>query len=277
MMDGMKVEYRDPIDVYPKYCLDKDLPHYMQPITMQVDQAALDQWLTVHHAQANYTRLLRYYLSSTVLGLKQDDVLLDVGSGDAVYASLVGDRVSRVVLNDLALEQHGLPSHVTVAEQNVFELDIASYNINKIVVGHAFEHFRGDDDIRLIRFISRALPVGGICCIEPVFMGHAYLEVYSYPTDEHYDVRATPIVTKESKFPGRRDHHMGFARIYDAQAFHERVIQTAEAEGLECQLITFKLGEDYLPDMEKYAFKRKQVNYPLRAFRMTKRKEGIHR
>lgn len=188
---------RDPIDIYPEYCLDDELHGLINSISVQVDQSALDQWLITYHDKANYTRLLRYFLSSTLLDLNQKDVILDVGSGDSIFASIIGDKVQKVILNDLSIEQGSIPSNVILAQQNIFSLDFAVYGITKITVGHAFEHFRGNDDIKLIELICKALPEGGRACIEPLFIGKRYLEVYSYPTNEQYDPRATPIITRE--------------------------------------------------------------------------------
>lgn len=261
---------KDPIDIYPRCCLDYELSGTLEPVTVQVDNFLLEAWLEKYKETANYTRLLRYYLSSLLLDLNEEDTVFDVGSGDMVYASIIGDRVKRVILNDISIAAEARPENVLMAEQNIFEVDFSKYNINKIVVGHTIEHFRGNNDIKIIELLGKVLPKKGVCCIEPIFLGACYLEVFSYDTDEYYDPRAKQISTKDSKFPGRKDRNMGFARIYDSQALNERIIKVAKESGLDCKLITFKINGDYLPDMDKYVFKRKNINYPLRAMVLTK-------
>ena len=70
------------------------------------------------------------------------------------------------------------------------------------------------------------------------------------------------IITKTSMFPGKVEENLGFARIYDIQSFERRIKQIAKKCGLKITIYSFKSNDKYLPDMIKYKFKRKEINYP---------------
>ncbi|AYY25057.1 methyltransferase type 11 [Bacillus cereus] len=260
----------DPIDVYPKSLLDHELPDFLNKETIHIDENHLENWLINYKEKANYTRLLRYYLSTKVLDLTSRDIVLDVGGGDNIYASIIGESVNKVVVNDINISSKVNSLNTIYLEKDIFQVDFKKHNINKIVVGHALEHFRGDADIKLMELICKTLPPNGKCCIEPLFLGREYLEIFNYQTNELYDNAAQQIITNESNFPGKKEHNMGFARIYNSTSLYERILKVVEQNGLSYKLISFKINNSYLPDMEKYVFKRKNINYPLRALVLEK-------
>lgn len=257
-------EIKDPIDIYPQFCLDEDFYNRIKIENIKINEKELEQWLNCNKHVTNYTRLLRYFLSSYLIKLDKMDNVLDVGSGDDTYALLIKDSVHNVILNDVVFNKYRSTENVYIIKENVFDFNFEKYRINKIVVGHAFEHMKFDDDKKLIELICSKLPEGGKCCIEPIFLGRKYLEVFNYNENEQYDFLAKKIITRQSNFPGKKEHNMGFARIYSETSFYERVLKIIEEKGLKYRLISFSINDKYLPDMDKYVFKRTSINYPLR-------------
>lgn len=260
----------DPIDIYPEMCSDHELLSIVDVEAFHIDKCDLDRWLVQHKSKAEYSRLLRYFLSSLILSLDNNDTVLDVGSGDYRYSSVVGHLVKEVLSNDIILDD-GDKMKVRFLEGSIFDIDLTEYNITKIVVGHTFEHFRGDNDIRFIGLLGKILPKGGRCCIEPIFIGKRYLEIFNYESGEKYDPASIKIVTKDSNFPGDREYNMGFARVYDSASLHSRVISVAEEAELGCKIFSLMLEGQYLLDMNKYAFKRASINYPIRMLLIERR------
>lgn len=180
--------------------------------------------------------------------------------------------VKTIYVNDINVKKI-YNSNCIVLENNVFDLNISDYKINKVFLGHAFEHFWGESDIKFIEKVGNELPIGGKCCIEPLFIGQKYIEVIREGfLHDKQDDNPIRIITKTSMFPGKVEENMGFARIYDIQSFERRIKQIAKKCGLKITIYSFKSNDKYLPDMIKYKFKRKEINYPYRMLILEKEK-----
>lgn len=260
----------DAIDIYTKSCFDDEIPDYITKKVINVNEEKLNDWINGFGNISNYTKLVRYYFSGLILDLNREDVLVDIGCGNDLYAYVFENQVKKILLNDVGVRKK-YDTNAEILLGDIFDVDLQGYNVNKLILGHAFEHFRFSGDTELIRLVSRILPKEGLCCIEPIFIGNKYLEIYNYSTDNHYDNKALKIYTKSSNFPGKTEHNMGFARIYDVDSFYERVVRIIDEEGLQGILYTFKSGEDYLPDMKRYKLKRKNIHYPLRMLLIKKK------
>ena len=251
----------DLIDIIPYGINDSEIGLEVKCINMEksfLEKGIEGCWIE------NYTRSLRYFLSKEIMCLTKKDIVLDIGGGDDGFAYVIEKDVRKVYVNDINIHRcYG--SRCGVIESNIFDLNIGKLNVNKIFLGHSFEHFKKNGDIELIKKIGKELPRGGMCCIEPIFIGGEYLEIFSEDTKESsYDKKAKQIVTKISHFPGKKSENMGFARIYSAKSFEERVYNIAKEMGLKINIYSFKSQDEYLPDMKRYKFKRKKINYPYR-------------
>lgn len=262
-----KIFTKDPIDIYAKAIQDTDIPSYIPVEINNVEEEYLNRWLNNYKNIAPYSRLLRYYLSTITLNLTKNDRLLDIGSGDNIYYSIMKNYVGACFANDFNLDTDQNSEYSL--EGNIFELPLPEGNFSKIVLGHSFEHFRYDQDIQLLSLFKKLLSPGGICCIEPIFIGQKYLEVFGHQSKEHYDKSSQKVVTKSSGFPGSRKKNMGFARIYSPESLFQRIIKNCMAMGMKCKVISFKMKNQYLPDMNKYQYKRKSINYPIRHLTIT--------
>ena len=261
----------DYIDVLHKAIEDKDLEDMTVVRCIKLDEHLLKSGMEDNNIE-NYTRSLRYYLSKIMMELKPEDVVLDVGGGDDGIASKLKNIVKTIYVNDINVKKI-YNSNCIVLENNVFDLNISDYKINKVFLGHAFEHFWGESDIKFIEKVGNELPIGGKCCIEPLFIGQKYIEVIREGfLHDKQDDNPIRIITKTSMFPGKVEENMGFARIYDIQSFERRIKQIAKKCGLKITIYSFKSNDKYLPDMIKYKFKRKEINYPYRMLILEKEK-----
>ena len=251
----------DSIDLIPQGIADEEIPDDIPHACVDVEAEAYHRWMVTYRSVTGYTRLLRYFLSTQLLDLRPDDRLLDVGAGDLVYRSITSTLVAVCCTNDIELQgsDEG-PSYAG----DVCTIALPENSFTKINIGHTFEHLRGNRDRQTLEVVARLLRKGGRCCIEPLFLGKRYVEVFNHDTEDHYDLRAEKIRTYESNFPGSRSGHMGFARIYDLEALRARVLQPLDALRLRYRVYSFKHRGQLLPDMSCYAFKRRAINFPLR-------------
>lgn len=134
----------DYIDVLPKAIEDKDLEDMTVVRCIKLDEHLLKSGMEDNNIE-NYTRSLRYYLSKIMMELKPEDVVLDVGGGDDGFASTLQNIVKTIYVNDINVKKI-YNSNCIVLENNVFDLNISDYKINKVFLGHAFEHFWGEWD-----------------------------------------------------------------------------------------------------------------------------------
>lgn len=255
---------RDLIDIVPESVNDLELELDCKINVVEIDIKELENEIYKHTIE-NYTRSMRYYLSKKMMELSSGDKVLDIGSGDDGFAYSIQDKVESVYINDINVERI-YNAKCVILQNNIFDLKINQYGINKVFLGHAFEHFYGDSDIKLIEKIGKELPIGGKCCIEPLFLGKKYVEVIrsGFQHREEGD-GVVRILTEESLFPGKVEENMGFARIYSIDAFNRRIKKTTEEFGMTVEIYSFKSEGNYLPDMNKYKFKRESINYPYRA------------
>jgi hypothetical protein len=197
--------------------------------------------------------------------------VLDVGGGRGAFYGAWRDRVASLIVCDLD-EIDARVAPLEARRGDVLTLDLAALGCNKVFVGHTIEHFSGSGDGELIARVGAA-PAIERMLIEPVFVGRRYLEVWNAPVPRRFDARATPIHTCVSDFPGNPGRGMGFARIYDPEALVARVIEPARRAGFAVELTTWTSGGRELPDFDRYAFPRRNVNAPYRSLLL--RRHGV--
>jgi len=118
--------------------------------------------------------------------------------------------------------------------------------------------------------VAHLLTIGGRACIEPLFVGRTYLEVYASKPTTTYDQRSKAVTTSTSGFAGLDSNGMGFARIYDVRASIDRVVAPAIETGLQVKIVMPTMNGESLPDMRRYAFPRRSINSPLRMLQLSK-------
>lgn len=262
----MSVTMEDPIDTVVRGIGDSELASALgMPIErMDFPAAKFEEWF-VRYPHLSYTRAIRYFCATTLMKLGADSALLDVGGGEGDLYRILRGRTAAMTVVD-----YGQNHEAHIRPTDFVSMNILSFQtggaFSHVYLGHTFEHFNRDDDVLFINWLSANLPADGLCCIEPLFVGRAYAEVYSedaLPMTSH-DPQAHFVRTKASAFPGKATHGMGFARIYSPAALRSRILGPAAVAGLKVSLITCTMSGADLPDMQRYDFKRRNVNYPLR-------------
>ena len=260
MLDNIK--YTDDIDIFPESISDEDLiDSGIDVEILNIREENFNDWICNREKLTSYTRLIRYYLSTYVLQLGKQDTVLDVGSGDDIYNSVIAGMVRECTLNDVSFQKDISCNYYS---GNIVGSKIVEKKYSVVNVGHAFEHFKDNEDTLFVESLPDLLMKGGRACIEPLFVGKNYLEVFSYKKLCGYDASAKAIFTQESGFPGKQSENMGFARIYDVAALKKRVLLPIINCGMTYNIYSFMQNSEYLPDMSRYQFKRKNINYPLR-------------
>jgi hypothetical protein len=240
-------------------------------VPRDVDPEALEAWLREHEPDLRHTRALRYFLALSCLDLAPEHDLLEIGGGGGLFRPIAAGRVRAHFVCDAAEIDAGFPEEHRLPG-NVLSLPRGARTFDRIYLGHTFEHFRGGEDTAFVRRLGDLLAPGGVCLIEPLFLGMRHLEVFGAGEPEPVagDPSATALVTRTSNLPGNSAERMGFARIYDPAALRARVLGPAAETGLKAEILEFRGGGEWLPDMSRYDFPRKAVNYPLRALRLTR-------
>jgi hypothetical protein len=259
----------DPIDMWARAISDEELSRTIPVQAVNLTCSAWEKW-QAEHIELDYTRSVRYFISTQLLDVRREDTIIDIGGGDGSFYSLVSHEAGKYYVIDKGFINHKTIPPPCVFQGDATKVDLQSLQPTKIVLGHTFEHLQGSLDMELIDVISDCLPRYGKCCIEPIFIGKNYLEVFSYRDASKYDPRARKIRTFGSAFPGAVKSGMGFGRIYSPEAFKRRIVSRCQCRGLDISVFSFRLRGSYLPDMEKYSFRRRAINFPLRALLLEK-------
>jgi hypothetical protein len=258
----------DPIDRLPIAASDDELEAAGIPVRRrEVDADAL--WEFQARTGLSYTLALRYHIAGLELELCERDRVLDVGGGRGAFYAVWRSHVAAMFVCDLdAIDPRVAPSEARRGD--VLEAELEHLDCNKAFVGHSIEHFVGSGDRELVRHLGGGLLAPSSVLIEPVFVGGQYLEVWNVPIPRRFDMRATAIHTRVSDFPGNPDRGMGFGRIYDPPALLARLLEPAGAAGFSPTLTTWTSGGRDLPNLERYAFRRRAVNAPYRSLLLSR-------
>ena len=180
-------------------------------------------------------KLLEHFLAFERLGLdafRETDIYLDVAACESPWALMLRDELATQAYA-IDLEVGPLYRHLPYYTQE--DATSTSFGDNEVRAASlqcAFEMFRGDDDVGLIREFARILAKGGRAIISPLYMHTHYC---GYSTAEYFDrgydePGATPYVRRG--FRG-----VPFSRKYDAAMLKSRILDTIVGEGLSYRLL----------------------------------------
>ncbi len=230
---------------------------------IEVDADSLD--LFQNNTGLSYTLAFRYFCALNALKIQETDFVLEVGGAKGDFYKLAKNKSGEYLVCDLDSAEGRVP------QKDFLKINVVELNkpivANKIYLGHTFEHFRSNDDILFCRKLRTLLDKNGMCVIEPLFVGQNYLEINNKHESENYissQTGARVISTQDSNFPGNKVQGMGFGRVYDLNAFSERVLDTLKANNMRVKILAFSINGELLPNMSKFDFKRQQLNYPYR-------------
>lgn len=247
------------------------------PLVESLDQTSDSFWQWLGKAKSSFLnykyphkKALEFFFSAKLLDIRTDDIVLDAAGERSEYLLQIKHNTlcPNLYLNDQIYTDHSVKvDGISVVGGDVTTIGLPDSSVTKIACHHAIEHFRDDKDIKFILEVARLLRKGGKACIIPLFLSDIYAETWNIQSETRYDSRALRIVDKTSSLPGaNEDGH--FARIYDCQAFMERIHKTADVASLSLKIIECTLDGRMIPDMSiNFGSK---INCPLRALVLEK-------
>jgi|GEM_PF-1717230 len=171
-------------------------------------------WLEYYSKQNLFLKLFQYcfgtlFLHSRVvahflfhkLEFEKNDLILDIGSGDGIFANWISfhsgckvigiDKLShRIQLSKITAQKYKLPNEFLCLDMEKGEINFKREYFNKILMIDVLEHFKNPE--RVIQHTSNWLKRGGYLFISTpkkdqhrIFF-HSYRETFSYGKDQHF-------------------------------------------------------------------------------------------
>lgn len=213
-----------------------------------------------------HKKLVEFSISFALLAPQPDDVFMDAAGGGYTYVRTLACK--KKYLQDLRISpqlKSDLGDEVECIESDAGDIALPDRSLGKISCHHAFEHFRSDSDRRFISEVQRLLAPGGRCCIVPIFIATRYVEVTNaLAFDRKYDRRSKRIMDPTATIAG--GSQVAYARIYDLEAFQERVLRQIDLEAFKVRLLQVRMDGQTVPDLTLDVQRRvTAVNNPFRA------------
>jgi len=123
------------------------------------------------------------------------------------------------------------------------QTDFETKSIDLVSLQCAFEMFRNDDDVKLIRELSRILKPGGIALICPLYM---HIEYCGYCSPEYWH-RKDLHDPNAKLYVSANSYGIPFSRKYDAAELQRRVLKTAEQNGMVFKIYVLRNGAEIDP------------------------------
>lgn len=236
-----------------------------------LSQGGLSEFIKINFI---HKKGLEFFLTSYLIEPKANESILDAAGGHSLYLkalSLNGHK-GEIYLTDHIFE--GVTKRadgVNIVGGDITRISLPDNSVDKITCHHAFEHFQENKDIEFIVESYRILKPNGLCVITPIFIADQYLECWNIFHETKFDTKANLIIDESASLPGgHADGH--FARIYDTNAFAERVVNQAKKLGFVCELIELEIDGMPMPDMRRNFGSK--INQPLRALALRKSGNG---
>lgn len=203
-------------------------------ISYRVDIPAFREWLHQADFPEYYVRgygsvfiekALEHYVGADLLGLKPEDVLVDVAAASSPWL-YIAQRIYKVksLALDLKPPTIPLPGHKLAADATM--MPFRNESIDSLVLHCAYETFEGDADSQLIPEASRVLRKGGKLLILPLYMHHIYYVDSSPGADRRgVDYQDAKRVWRENSNGKVGLGGTRFSRKYSIAALTERVVK----------------------------------------------------
>jgi SAM-dependent methyltransferase len=189
-------------------------------------------------------KVLEHYIAFD-LGLRkmpQGGQYIDIAACNSPWVKLLRDKGYRADAIDLVPSRlySGLPYyHVMDATQTDFEAN----SIDLVSLQCAFEMFLNNDDMKLIRELSRILKPGGTAIICPLYM-HA--EYCGYCSPEYWN-RKNFHDPDAKLFVSTGSYGIPFSRKYNAAELQRRVLETATQNDMDYKIYILRNGAEIDP------------------------------
>ena len=162
-------------------------------------------------------KALEYYVSASLLGLNESDIILDIGARKTPFSSMV-ERIYGC--EGYALDRQFQPGiHGKQIGANATATPLPDGFATKITLNSAYHQFEGTADMRFLSEAHRILRDNGKMIVLPLYIDHSYYVLWDpYRDASNIDRDGAEIVWDDYRWPER------FVRFYSVEAFNERVI-----------------------------------------------------
>lgn len=209
-----------------------------------------------------------------MLDIKLEDIVIDVGGGELSYVPRLPCK--KKYLQDIHISnkvKELYDQEVQFLECDACKIPLDDQSIDKICVHHSFEHFQKNSDTDFIHEVQRLLKPGGVARIIPIFLADHYLEITDeFYLDRKFDDAAKSIIDPIFFLPGGNGCG-NYARVYDLNAFHRRVLSHIDDEYFKYEMIEIHLNNQPIPDVSLKVHRHiTKINHPYRLLRITRKK-----
>ena len=169
---------------------------------------------------ASIEKCLEHYLTTKYLGLKKNDVIIDLGASSSPFTDILYKHGYTNTYKQDLLFKHGI--HGNQIGGNAGNMSIPANFANVMTLHCAFECFQGNSDIETIQEAERVLKNGGRLGIIPLYLDSTYFIKTGYACDRSkidFDNKAK-IVFRDDRFIEEP-----FSRHYSPESFFERIIK----------------------------------------------------
>jgi SAM-dependent methyltransferase len=223
----------------------------LETAVLEVDTAAIALWKRQYMPELASSsplqkKILAFWSTFQLLNLQSSDDYIDVGGAQFNYLGNLRVRSRGIVDLEISRDmRQKLGPAVQYHQASAEALPYANESLSKISCHDAFTVFHANVDSRFIDEVQRTLRPGGRCAISQIFIGDRYVEVTSdFSFDNHFDRRAHFVIDPSATVVG-----CGYVRIYDMQAFADRVISRIDQTRFSATLVELRHGGQPAPDL----------------------------
>ncbi|MEW5804431.1 MAG: methyltransferase domain-containing protein [bacterium] len=164
-----------------------------------------------------YKKIVEYFLTLKLIGFKETDTYIDVGSWLSPFPDLIREQVRKVYCQDLTYRPGFYQDQIGC---NAAHIPLPDKSIDKMTLHCTFEHFEKENDTLFIMEAQRLLKPGGRCFIVPLYLSRDFTNLTDpsmFSLDQvGFDHEAT--ICRRFGFLNR------FGRIYSPEELVKRII-----------------------------------------------------
>lgn len=185
---------------------------------------------------------LEHFLSTQLLGLRKEDILIDIASAASNYPDNVRTIVGCTVFRQDIIWEEGM--HADKIGGDAGRMPIPDNFATALSLHCSLEHFEGDADIRFMQEARRVLVPRGRLCILPLYIEHEHM-IATQPELWKSDIPLDP--GAQWYFPPSEQWNNRFGRFYSPKAFRERIM--SHLDPFEWEFIWFRNRHELYPEL----------------------------
>jgi SAM-dependent methyltransferase len=182
--------------------------------------AKYDRWPDYYSefpSEIRREKYFQHYISIKLLGIKEDDVFIDIGSNISPVKDIVREIYQAKTYSlDISYEP-GI--HGDRIGSDAGNTGLPEAFASKLSLHCSFEHFENDTDINFIKEASRILSPGGKICIVPLYLYDKFV-IHQDPTLE-CDIKVKNKGGAKIRYV--KNYNVSFGRFYSLESLKQRI------------------------------------------------------